>query len=375
MTYTLPDDELRASLRLMRMPGVGAKHTRIALERAGSACAALHAGPAFWAGLGLPPPGPLDAVARASLDQDLRWLDAPRHRLLRYDHPEFPPLLAHSSNPPTLLFARGDPALALRAQLAVVGSRHASRAGLAHTRDFVIGLARAGLVVTSGLARGVDAAAHRAALDAGTPTIAVCGTGLDVCYPSDHAALADEIAASGVLFSEFPLGTPPRAEHFPQRNRIIAGMALGVLVMEADLRSGSLITARLAAEAGRNVFAVPGPIDHAKARGCHRLIRDGAILVESAQDVLDELVPLAGALGACLAARIDVDAPRAAATRKPDDPVLADLLDALRGGGADVHELGRRSAIDSARMMAALTTLELDGRIVRDAHGRYDLTR
>jgi DNA processing protein len=374
MPSTLADDELRACLRLMRLPGVGARHMRIALERSGSACAALAATHAFWADLGLAPPAPLDAARRAQLEQDLRWLDAPDHHLLRFDATEFPPLLAHSPDPPTLLFARGDLAHLLQAPLAVVGSRHASPAGLAHTRDFVAALASVGLAVVSGLARGIDDAAHRAALACAVPTIAVCGTGLDLCYPSAHAALADEIAAHGVLLSEFPLGTPPRAAHFPQRNRIIAGMALGTLVMEADLRSGSLITARLAAEAGRCVFAVPGPIDHAKARGCHRLIRDGAILVDNAQQVLDELAPLAAVHGASLVARLATErAPVAPPAHA--DLIQAILLDALRGGGTDVHELTRRVAVDSAALMAALTLLELDGRVVRDATGRYDLAR
>src|SRR5690606_24463201 len=189
---------------------------------------------------------------------------------------------------------RGDVSLLQLPQLAVVGSRNPTAGGRDTAYDFSRTLARAGLVITSGLALGIDAAAHEGGLDGGTGTIAVCGTGLDRLYPGGNRKLGERILEEGVLVSEFPPGTPPRPGNFPQRNRIVSGMSLGALVVEAAWRSGSLITARLASEQGREVFAIPGSIHNPLARGCHRLIRDGAKLVESANDVLEELGPLAG---------------------------------------------------------------------------------
>jgi DNA processing protein len=247
------------------------------------------------------------------------WRALPGNRCIALRDDDYPPLLARIANPPPLLYVHGDPAVLWRAQVAVVGSRRASPGGLANAREFCLGLAGAGLAITSGLARGIDAAAHAAALEAGAPTVAVCATGLDEVYPPRHRALAARIGLDGALVSEFPPGTPARAPHFPQRNRIIAGLALGILVVEAGLRSGSLITARLAGDYGREVHAIPGSIHHPLARGCHRLIRDGARLVEGVDEVLEGLGPLARSLGADIAARLvratAACAPRWATTR------------------------------------------------------------
>lgn len=203
--------------------------------------------------------------------------------------PEYPSLLAEISNPPRCLWTRGERALLARQAVAVVGARAASRDALNMAAQLAADLARAGLVVVSGLARGIDAAAHRGALDAGGATIAVLGTGIDVVYPSDNAALHERIAAHGLLMTEFPPGSPPEDWHFPRRNRIISGLSLGVVVVEARDKSGSLITARLAGEQGRDVMVVPGPAGTGQNRGGHALLRDGAKLVESAVDILQEL--------------------------------------------------------------------------------------
>ena len=207
-----------------------------------------------------------------------------------WDQPGYPPLLAQLEDAPPLLFVAGDPSILERPQLAMVGSRRASRPGLDTAGAFSRSLARAGFVITSGLALGVDGAAHQAALDVGGRTVGVLGTGLENFYPQRHRALARAMIDQGsAVVSEFPLDTPARAEHFPRRNRIISGLALGVLVVEASVASGSLITARLAAEQGREVYAIPGSIHHPGARGCHQLIRDGAVLVESVQHILETL--------------------------------------------------------------------------------------
>ena len=212
------------------------------------------------------------------LDADLAWLAQPSHRLMLHTDEDFPPQLESIAQPPAALFVAGDASLLLHAQLAIVGARAATLSGCADARVFARDLGHAGFTITSGMAEGIDGAAHVAALEAGLPTVAVVGTGLDRVYPHKHQALARRLAAEGALVSEFPPGTPGRADHFPRRNRLIAGLSLGTLVIEAGLQSGSLITARLAAEQGREVFALPGSIHNPLAHGCHRLIRDGARL-------------------------------------------------------------------------------------------------
>jgi DNA processing protein len=199
-------------------------------------------------------------------------------------------------SPPAALYVAGDPDILWQPQLAVIGSRNPTAGGKDNARNFAGELARQGLTITSGMAAGIDSLAHEAALDAGKPTIAVMGTGLDIIYPRSGCKLAARILERGALVSEFPPGTAPRRENFPSRNRIISGLSLGVLVIEAGLRSGTLITARLAASQGRDVFALPGSIHNPLAKGCHRLIREGARLVESVSEVLQELGPLAGQL-------------------------------------------------------------------------------
>jgi DNA processing protein len=307
----------------------------------------------------------------------MAWLAQPGHRLLRCTDEDFPPPLETIPQPPVALFVVGDAALLLHPQVAIVGARRASPAGLANARAFARALGQAGLLVTSGMADGIDGAAHAAALDAALPTIAVVGTGPDRVYPRKHHALAERIASGGALVSEFPPGTAARADHFPRRNRIIAGLSLGTLVIEAGLQSGSLITARLAGEQGREVFALPGSIHNPLARGCHRLIRDGARLVEEPGEVVDALAPAARALGSELALRLSAPAATAAApARTVDggwhaDPQYRRLLDALGHDPVPLDELVARTGQPAAELSSMLLMLELEGRVGTLPGNRY----
>jgi DNA processing protein len=324
----------------------------------------------------------LDADAQSWLQQpdearlaaDLAWLGEPGHCLLRCTEADFPPQLETIPQPPAALFIAGDASLLLRPQVAIVGARSASVAGRNTARAFARHLALAGFVVTSGLADGIDGAAHEAALEAGQPTIAVIGTGPDLVYPRKHRELSARVAAQGALVSEFPPGTAARADHFPRRNRIIAGLSLGTLVIEAGLQSGSLITARLAGEQGREVFAVPGSIHNPLARGCHRLIRDGARLVESASEVAETLVPAARALGAELALRLQE--PSAEPIRRSsggwrDDPQYQRLMDVLGHDPIALDELSARTGQSAGELSSMLLMLELEGCVEGLPGGRY----
>lgn len=303
-------------------------------------------------------------------DRCTRWLQAdPAHHLVTWSDPAWPPLLAQIADPPLALFARGDPGTLLLPQLAIVGSRSASPGGQATARAFAEHLARCGLCITSGLALGIDAAAHRGALDARGRSIAVLGTGPDQIYPRGHAELAEEIAAQGVLVSEFPPGTPARRANFPQRNRIISGLAAGTLVVEAGIQSGALVTARCAAEQGREVFAIPGSIHNPLAKGCHKLIRDGAKLVETAAHILVELPGLlTTGDGAGCAAQSPVTASLSATH---SDPEYARLLDAMSWDSVDVDTLVTRSGLTAAEVSSMLLILELEGQVRQVAGGRF----
>lgn len=328
----------------------------------------------------------LDVEARTWLEQpdeariaaDLSWLSEPGHRLLRSTEADFPPQLETIPQPPVALFVAGDASLLLHPQVAIVGARSASVAGRNTARAFARHLALAGFVITSGLADGIDGVAHEAALDAGQPTVAVIGTGPDRVYPRKHRDLCARVVAQGVLVSEFPPGTAARADHFPRRNRIIAGLSMGTLVIEAGLQSGSLITARLAGEQGREVFAVPGSIHNPLARGCHRLIRDGARLVESASEVAETLVPAARALGAELALRLErppAEAPtgrvRPASGGWRNDLQYQRLMDVLGHDPIALDELSARTGQGAAELSSMLLILELEGCVEGLPGGRY----
>ncbi len=357
-------DELDTWLALLRTPGLGPAGLREQLR--------LHDGNigAVWSALrdratSLPEETRrwLQQPDRSRLEADAAWLAGPERRLLRCTDEDFPPLLEGISQPPAALFVVGDASLMLRPQIAIVGARGASLSGRTHARGFAQALSAAGFTVTSGMADGIDGAAHLGALDAGFPTIAVIGTGPDRVYPRQHHALARRIAGHGALVSEFPPGTPARSDHFPRRNRILTGLTLGTLVVEADVRSGSLISARLAAEQGREVFALPGSIHNPLARGCHQLIRDGARLVETAGEIVEVLAPAAVAMGHELASRLDADPglPEGAVTAL--DPADRALLDALGDGPVALEDLAERTGETVATLSSALLMLELDGRI------------
>jgi len=303
----------------------------------------------------------------AQLDADRAWLEDPGHALVRRVDPEYPAALRELADAPAALYLHGSADALTLPQVAVVGSRNPPAGGMATAADFAATLGRKGLVITSGLAAGIDAAAHRGALRAGATTIAVLGCGPDIVYPAAHRGLAAAVADGGALVSEYPPGTPPRRGHFPRRNRLIAALSLGVLVVEAGVRSGAQITARLAAEYGREVFAIPGSIHNPMARGCHQLIRGGARLVESVDDVLVEIAPQISAL---LAAD---DVPRAPA---PDTGFVVSaeegrVLDALGHDPVGFDTLVGRGTLTTAALSSILLRLEIHG-LVRSVPGaRY----
>ncbi|MBU1332957.1 MAG: DNA-processing protein DprA [Gammaproteobacteria bacterium] len=350
--------ELDARIRLHLLPELGPRRFHTLLSAFDSASAALSAPASAWRALRLPAAcadARRDPSIRERAQATLAWLDAPQHHLLMWDAPTYPGLLAELSDAPPLLFVAGDPGLLERPQLAVVGSRNASRPGLDTAQRFACSLAGGGFVITSGLALGIDGAAHQGALDAEGYTVAVLGTGLCRLYPARHKGLAaDIVARGGALVSELPLDAPPHASNFPRRNRIISGLSLGVLVVEASPSSGSLITARLAAEQGREVYAIPGSIHHPGARGCHQLIREGATLVESIEHILEALrgwhTPTVAAPVAEVAAPTN------------DHPLLALLHAAPHSSEALVAATGW----SLSAVLGALTELELDGQVARE---------
>ena len=353
----MPRDELAAWLRLLRTPGVGTESARKLLAAFGLPPEIFEHDAAAWqAVVGTRAARALGTVPEAldaEVDRLQAWLgeDARRHVLTLGDA-LYPAELLQMADPPLMLYVQGDvQALHHPRRLAMVGSRNPTPQGEANAKQFAQALGEAGVCVVSGLALGVDGAAHEGALLAGASTIAVVGTGLDRVYPKRHLSLAHRIGAQGAIVSEYPLGTPPLAAHFPQRNRIIAGLSQGTLVVEAAVQSGSLITARLAAEQGREVFAIPGSIHSPQARGCHALIRQGAKLVESAQDILEDLhlVP------ARLAERgLDTEA-------EGEDS----LLEAMGYDPVSLDALQARTGLDTAHLQARLLELELQGDVSR----------
>lgn len=309
----------------------------------------------------------LAAPDDAAIDADLAWLEANGARIVLATDTDYPPLLLQSGGAPAALYVQGSIEALSAAQLAIVGSRSPTAAGRATAREFAAWFAGAGLTVTSGLAVGIDAASHEGALAGGGLTIAVFASGLDRVYPTEHAALARRIQAAGALVSEFPPRTPPLRRNFPRRNRIIAGLSLGTLVVEAARYSGSLITARLALESGREVFAIPGSIHSPLSRGCHQLIKSGAKLVEEAADVLSELrFPV----------RKEQVTTRKPESRKPPelDKEYEMLLDALGFEPATIDVLVARTHLPGESVASMLLILELEGRVAALPGGRYGRT-
>lgn len=390
------DEEFEAWFRLLQAPGLGRASARALLAAFGSAPAVLRAAPAQWRAVA----GAAAAAALARREPEIEarlhaaraWLGAaPRRQVLTLGDPGYPAALLSTEDPPLMLFVEGRAELLSAPALAVVGSRHPTPQGAVNAREFASHLSAEGWVIVSGLAQGIDGAAHEGALTGRGGTVAVIGTGPDIAYPRQHAALARRIAESGALVSEFAPGTPPLAENFPLRNRIIAGLGRGTLVVEAALQSGSLITARLAAEAGREVFAIPGSIHSPQSRGCHALIRQGAKLVESGADILEELRPSGGAPDDRPASPASPAIPAIPASRRPraKRPGDADASpppeddDAPQGGADDrllealghdpvtLDALGARTGIPAGLLGARLLELELSGAVARLPGGLF----
>jgi len=381
-------DELGDWLRLAMTPQVGKGAARRLLAAFGLPHRIFQADPSSLRDVVTPaqiqalrsvPAGLADHIKATA-----QWLAAGGgcRRVLTLADSEYPAALLHAEDPPLLLYAMGATAAPGRLHwpesIAIVGSRNPTAQGALNARQFAASFARAGWAVVSGMALGVDAAAHEGALEGADPaagamaTIAVVGTGLDRVYPQQHEALARRIAARGLILSELPLGAPPLADHFPRRNRILCALARGTLVVEAAMRSGSLITARFAAEQGREVFAIPGSIHSAQSRGCHALIKQGAKLVETAQDVMEELLP-AGAGPDAIGSLVPSPHPTHPTPTTPcapsgdDDP----LLRALGYDPASLDALSARTGLPTPQLQARLLELELQGQVARLPGGMF----
>jgi DNA processing protein len=361
-------DDLDAWVQLIQWPNLGRDSLRKLLAAFGSVRAVVQASPASRQAV-VGSRTALSPVPHADHADHLRkaiaWLQAgARRRLMTIDDADFPGLLLQTVDPPLWMFLEGDASLLQQQSVALVGSRHATPQGLQNAQAFARDLARQGWVIVSGLAAGIDTAAHEGALAAEGGTIAVVGTGLDQVYPRANQNLALRIAHHGLMVSEFPLGTPPLRNNFPLRNRIIATLTRGTLVVEAAPQSGSLITARQAVEAGREVFAVPGSIHSPQSRGCHVLLKQGAKLVETAQDVIEELGAIAGR---------DLTGSATASTAEPDQPAEPHdvVLRALGHDPATLDALMARCGWPAHELSARLLELEMTGLVARLPGGLY----
>lgn len=369
----------RSWLALAFTPDLGPVAARLLRERFGCACAALRAPePALRAVLPAavaqalvnPDPGLEPAIAQA-----LAWSQAPGHHLLTLADSRYPPMIAALPDPPPVLYLRGDPEALNRPAIALVGSRNATRDGLEIARSVASAFARTGIVIASGLAAGIDSAAHRGALAAGGLTVGFIGTGADLIYPRTHHALAESVIAQGALVSELPLGSPAVAHHFPRRNRLIAAQAAAVIVVQAARHSGSLITARLAADLGREVAAFPGSVHSTLSRGCHQLIREGAALVEDAADIA-ALLESAFARQGWQTKPLPTPRHRAP---DPDHPSLSrpasQLLASLGWSPVTPDSMGEASRLSGPQAASALLELELSGLVERLIDGRFQRLR
>ena len=361
-------DDRKYWLALGRFPGISVDAAQVLLDAFGSIDAIFDSRtPQLTAAL--PDASPLieficSGVNEALMADELEWLQQPNNHLLTYFDRAYPPLLRQINSPPLLLYVHGNPETLSLPQLAIVGSRNPTMGGRNNAQAFAAALVRTGFTITSGLAQGIDGEAHRATIDAGGRTVAVMGTGLKRVYPAAHRELAHVIADHGALVSEFPLDAPPRREHFPQRNRIIAGLSLGTLVVEAAVKSGSLITARLAGDYGREVFAIPGSIHSPLSKGCHRLIRQGAKLVETADDIAEELGALVQGLRQSL--------PEAG---KMEDGNTNDefdrLLDLIGYDPVNLDALVEHSGLTTEAISSMLLRMELEGMVEIVPGGNY----
>ena len=360
------EDELLDLLRLELIPGVGPRTRKALLERFGTPRAVLQAAPSQLREV--PGVGPklleklLAARCEVDVEAELAFCRANGIEILTERHAAYPRLLREIADPPGVLFVRGKLLPQDGLAVAIVGTRHATQYGLRQAGLLAASLSRAGLTIVSGLARGIDAAAHRGALEAGGRTIAVLASGVLNIYPPEHTQLAAEVAAHGALVSESPSQAAPLGGMFPQRNRLISGLALGVIVVEAGLRSGALITARHAAEQGRDVMAVPGRVDSRASQGCHRLLRDGAVLVETADDVLEALGPLVEA----------VPTGEGPAVKHPAELLLNELerqvLGAIQPEGSSIDGIVGATGLSVQQVLSTISVLEMR-RLVRRSSG------
>lgn len=365
---SLTRDEAFARIRLLRSPNIGPVSYGQLLRRFENAAGALEALPDL-AGRG---GASYRAAPDSRIDAEIAAVKRAGARYLFHDSPDYPPLLAQCDGAPPILIVRGDSAVAQRPSVAMVGARNASAAAVKLARDFAAALAEAGFAVVSGLARGIDGAAHRGAFFAGAGgggTVGVIASGIDVAYPPEHADLQEQVAREGLLIAEQPPGTEPLARHFPTRNRIIAGLATGTLVVEAAPKSGSLITARLAGEYGREVMAIPGsPLD-SRSHGCNQLIRDGAVLVQSPEDAIELLSGFDGLPRSTFHETGSVFSP--AGEEWSDEP--AEIAGLLTCAPVAVDELIRQSREPAPAVQLALLELEIAGRLIRHAGGKVSL--
>lgn len=359
----LSQGEAYARIRLLRSPNIGPVTYAGLLARFGSAIEALGALP----DLGRKGGRTYAPAKKDRIDREVAATKQAGAKYVFHDSPDYPPLLRQYDSAPPILTYRGDLSLAAKPCVAMVGARNASAAAVKLSRDFAAGLSSAGFTVVSGLARGIDGAAHRGALPA---TIGVIASGIEIAYPPQHAELQEQIAQEGLLLAEQPPGTEPRGSHFPSRNRIIAGIAAGTLVVEAAPKSGSLITARLAGEAGREVMAIPGsPLD-ARSQGCNHLIREGAVLVQSVEDVVELL---SGFDGVPLSSFREAAAPYDYANDELADAEPANIASLLTTAPIAVDELIRQSGESAASVQLALLEMEIAGQITRHAAGKVSL--
>lgn len=369
---SLDTDDLDHWLRIARVPSIHANTLDSLLATFGSvdAITAADASSLQQAGLS---PSASESLIYPDLEQlkvDRRWVDTPGNTFVRWGAANYPPLLAQIAAAPIGLFVRGNAAALGEPQIAIVGARNPTTSGRETAQAFAEHLVTCGVAITSGLAAGIDAAAHRGALRSNGITIAVCATGLDKIYPANNTALADEICERGALISEFPPCTPPLRFHFPRRNRVISGISMGTLVVEAAVHSGSLITAKFAAEQGREVFAIPGSIHNPLARGCHQLLRQGAKLVESTADILAEL----GQLAAHVRNQRGSPLLECGLETAPSlDKEYKILLDALGFEPTSVDQMVTRTGLKAEEVASMLLILELDGRIESSPGALYSL--
>ncbi len=374
-------EELPYWLALWRVKGIGSAHFRHITERFGCMLTFFSQSSEQLRALGLNAAqiaqiqgfqSGSEPQISAAVDKDLDWQDASdQHHILTWASDDYPPLLREIAGAPPVLFVRGDPDCLVMPQIAIVGSRHCSRKGRSLAEDFSRCFSRHGFITTSGLALGIGTAAHSGALASGGQTIAVLAHGLDSVYPARNRKLADEIASQGALVSEFPIGVQARPEFFPRRNRIISGLSLGVLVVEAALKSGSLITAHEAVDQGREVFAIPGSIHDPLVKGCHSLIRNGAKLVETADQVVEELMPLLGFV------HQQYQLPLHESPLQQDEighkfdksSPEARLLEALQFDSANVDQLVGLTGMSVADVNSTLIMLELEGMVAQEQGG------